>query len=68
MFAVKGGAYPGGAYLKGELLTLPSNIILGWKGLPRTNTLAYFGHLKVMKGKKACEFGYMSLYILCLCF
>ncbi len=31
-----------GAPLQGWLLTLPANIILGWKSFPGTNTLAYF--------------------------
>ncbi len=31
-----------GARLKGRLLASPRNIRLGWKGLPRTNTLAYY--------------------------
>ncbi len=31
------------------LLALPTNIILGWKGLPGTNTLAYLSLLKVAK-------------------
>jgi hypothetical protein len=28
--------------LKGGLLTLPTNIRLGWNGLPSTNTLAFY--------------------------
>ncbi len=28
--------------LPGQALALPSNIRLGWKGFPRTNTLAYY--------------------------
>jgi hypothetical protein len=31
-----------GAPLQGRLLALPTNIRLGWKGLPGTNALAYF--------------------------
>ncbi len=42
----KAGAYPSvaplGAPLKGRLLALPTNIGVGLKGLPRTNTLAYY--------------------------
>ena len=34
--------WPLRARRKGRLLTLLSNIRLGWKGLPRTNTLAYY--------------------------
>ncbi len=33
------------APLYGRLLALAKNIILGCKGLPRTNTLAYLEHL-----------------------
>jgi hypothetical protein len=28
----------------GKLLAFPTNIALGWKGLPGTNTLGYFTH------------------------
>jgi hypothetical protein len=31
-----------GAPIKGRPLALPSNIRLSWKGLPGTNTLAYY--------------------------
>ncbi len=31
-----------GAQLYGRLLALPTNIRLGWKGLPGTNALAYY--------------------------
>jgi len=31
-----------GAPLKGKLIASPQIIRLGWKGLPRTNTLAYY--------------------------
>jgi len=31
-----------GAYPKVELLALDSNIKLGWKSFPGTNTLAYY--------------------------
>jgi hypothetical protein len=31
-----------GAYLSVKHLDLITNIRLGWKGLPRTNTLAYY--------------------------
>jgi len=30
---------------QGRLMALPANIILDWKGLPGTNTLAYYKHL-----------------------
>jgi hypothetical protein len=32
-----------GAPLQGRPLALPTKIRQGWKGLPRTNTLAYYG-------------------------
>ncbi len=38
--------------LKGRLLTLPINIRLGWKGLPGTNTLAYFENPENYGSKK----------------
>ncbi len=34
-----------GAPLTGRLLILPTNIRLGWKALPGTNTVAYHEHL-----------------------
>jgi hypothetical protein len=46
---VRPGAYSRVGQLKGASLgkapTLPINTRLGWKGLPVTNTLAYYGHL-----------------------
>ncbi len=33
--------------LKGRLRALPENIRLGWKGLPRTNALAYYKKCKL---------------------
>ncbi len=38
-----------------------SFIILDWKGLPLTNTIAYRAHLKVMKKMKCCEYGNREL-------
>jgi hypothetical protein len=35
------------APLQGRLLALPTNIRLGWKGLPGTNTLAFYEHLLI---------------------
>jgi len=35
------------APLQGMLLALPTNIRLGWKGLPGTNTVAYYKHFKL---------------------
>jgi hypothetical protein len=31
-----------GASHNGRLLASPTNVRLGWKGLPRSNTLAYY--------------------------
>ncbi len=44
MFAGSDGAYPSeaGAPLLVRLLAFPTNIRLGWKGLPETNSLAYY--------------------------
>ncbi len=49
MFVGKASAYLSGTpfrypTLGGRLLVLPTNIRIGWKGLPRTNTLAYYEH------------------------
>jgi len=45
VFAGKAGAHPGeGAPLLGRLLVFPTNNRLDWKGLPGTNTLAYYEH------------------------
>jgi hypothetical protein len=48
-FWVGQGAYPRVEYLKstslGDALALLANIILGWKGLPGTSTIAYYKHL-----------------------
>jgi hypothetical protein len=45
---VEPGAYPRVKHLKDAALryapALPANKRLGWKGLPRTNTLAYYEH------------------------
>jgi hypothetical protein len=35
--------YLSGAPLEGRLLALPTNIRLGWKSMPGTNALAYYG-------------------------
>jgi hypothetical protein len=40
---VRPGAYPRVEHMKGASHWVgPANIILGWKGLPGTNTLAYY--------------------------
>ncbi len=41
------GSRISGAPLKGRLLASPTNIRLGWKFLPRTNTLAYNGNPQI---------------------
>ncbi len=43
-----------GGPLKGRLLALAVNIRLGY--LPGANALAYWGHLKVTKKMKCCQF------------
>ncbi len=45
MFVGKAVAYFQGLYNKSSLLYLSANIILGLKGLPGTNTLAYYENL-----------------------
>ncbi len=49
MFVGKAGAHPRVENLKGASLWLAAalftNIRLDWKGLPGTNTLAYYEHL-----------------------
>ncbi len=48
MCSNKAGAFLGGApVLWGRLIALPTNIRLGRKGRPGTNTLAYCVHLKI---------------------
>ncbi len=46
MFSGKARANPGVEYQKalhlGKILDLPTNIRLGWEGLPDTNTVAYY--------------------------
>ncbi len=37
-----------GAPLYGRLLALPTNTRLGWKGLPGTDTLAYYRNLSIL--------------------
>jgi hypothetical protein len=36
-----------GLYTESILLDLPANIRLDWKGLPQTNTLAYYENSKI---------------------
>jgi hypothetical protein len=45
----KAGAYPNEEPKRRVgSMALPTNIRLGWKGLPRTNTLAFHEHLLIM--------------------
>jgi hypothetical protein len=37
-------------------------VTLGWKGLPKTNTLAYWAHSQVVKKMKCCECGLWLLW------
>jgi hypothetical protein len=41
----------------GKLLALPTNIILGCRGLPETNTLAYSDYLSIMDVKSFIRLG-----------
>jgi len=51
----RSGAYPRVEHLKGvhrsEILVLPTNNRLGWKGMSRTNALAYYVPLSLMDKK-----------------
>jgi hypothetical protein len=49
MFGGKAGTYPNEA--PERLVALLPNIRLGWKGLPGTNTLAYYENLLIMAVK-----------------
>ncbi len=50
MFVSKARTYPNEASFRCRLLAIHTNIILSSKGLPRTNTLAYWPTFK-LKGK-----------------
>ncbi len=47
MFAGKTRAYLSGAPLYGKPLPLPTNINIGWKGLPGTKALAHYVNLYI---------------------
>jgi hypothetical protein len=47
MFAGKTGDYLSDAPLYDRLLTLPTNIRLGWRGGPETNAPAYYENSKI---------------------
>jgi hypothetical protein len=56
MFAGNAAAFPRVEHLKcapvlGMLLALPKNIRLGWRGLPGTNTPAYYDHSQITASK-----------------
>jgi hypothetical protein len=51
ILANKAGAYPSETLSGAPLLALPTNIILGWKGLPGANTLAYYLKTEIMAVK-----------------
>jgi hypothetical protein len=53
MFRDKGG----GAPLLGKLLSSPTNIRLGWKGLTRTYTLAHYKHSSITDIKSCITLG-----------
>jgi hypothetical protein len=64
-FVKKAGAYPSdlsGAPLLGRFQALPTNIRLGWKSLPGTNTLADYKHLSITPVKS-----FMTLGLVLLC-
>ena len=42
----------------GRRLSLPTTITLGWKGLPGTNTIAYFKYSKITAAKCVCSVGH----------
>ncbi len=47
----------GGAPLLGRLLSLPTNIRLGWKGLSKTSTLADYKHSSITDAKSYMTLG-----------
>ncbi len=57
MFVGKATSAP----VRGRLLALPTNVGVGKKGVPRTKTLAYWNHLKVMSVKSFYKIGPKSL-------
>jgi hypothetical protein len=72
IFAGEAGAYPKVEHLKGALLgqaqALPANIRIGLKGLPGTNTLAYYENLLITAVKSLIvhapgKFVYLTLKV-----
>ncbi len=49
-------------WLQGKLLALSTNIILGWKCLPGTNTLAYYEKTILTVVKRFITFGTDELF------
>jgi hypothetical protein len=46
-----------GGPLYGKLLVLPATISLGWKGMPWTNSLAYYEHSQITEEKSFITLG-----------
>jgi hypothetical protein len=51
------------ATLWGRLLASPTNIRLGWKGMPGTNTLAYYKNLQITAVKSFISSGPWCYYV-----
>ncbi len=47
-----------------KLLALPTNIRLGWRGLPGTNTLVYYEHSSITTAKSFITSGPISDFLL----
>jgi hypothetical protein len=58
MFADKAGAYPNEALYRLGFWALPTNIRLGWKGLP--GTLAYYENSSLTAVKKFYNIGHST--------
>jgi hypothetical protein len=61
-FVIKTGAQPSPApkrnsQIRVDSLTFPTNIRQGWKGLPGTNTLAYYENSKIADVKSFITLG-----------
>jgi hypothetical protein len=55
IFLSKAGSYPNEEPFR--LQALPTNIRLGWKGMPGTNTLAHYEHSYIMAAKSFITLG-----------
>jgi hypothetical protein len=62
MFAGKAGVYPSEAIFtcSTQVLALPANIRLGWKGFPGTNTIAYYQKFITYGLKKSFNIGHRA--------